>query len=105
MQILVSLINLMLRTISIFALLTILSLTGCANVASFIKERQEAREQNYVRQATISCKSYGFIENTTEFSQCMQNEVNSAKSRDAARNAANFATIQQRNTTSTSTMY
>ena len=107
MQILGSLIGLLLRTLSIFALLTIISLTGCANVASFIKARQEAIEQNYVRQATISCKRYGFTENTTEFSQCIQNEVISAKSRarDAARNAANSATIPQRTTTSCTNTY
>lgn len=67
------------------------SLGGCGSV----KEWREAREQAYISNAQESCKRYGFLEKTDAFAQCVQNDVNAAKVRDAidenafhARNAA-----------------
>lgn len=72
---------------------------GCANVANLVKERREAHEQAYISNAQESCKRYGFLEKSDAFAQCIQNDVNAAKARDAieenafhARNAASTST-------------
>lgn len=84
--------------IMVFALF-IANLSGCA----LIKERQEAREQAYFTKAQEACKRYGFVEKTDTFAQCMQNDVNTMKARDAADERAFHNSMKSTNTSCSTT--
>ena len=71
--------------------LLVVSLSGCG-LGNVIKERREAKAQAYINSAQELCKQYGFVEKTDSFAQCMQNEVNAAKARDAAKGQSSTKT-------------
>lgn len=79
-------------SVNMLVWITIISLTSCSNMKAWVKERQEANEQAYLNQASISCKRYGFTENTDAFAQCIQNEVNSIKNREHAESSRSTRT-------------
>lgn len=92
------------RRINVAVVTIAIGLTGCANVENFVRERQEARELTYLNSARESCKRYGFVENTDAFAQCIQNDINAAKARQAIEDAASPVNSRTTSTSCTKTL-
>jgi hypothetical protein len=57
--------------------------SACAEVQTAYRGMKDREEMGYIAQARQSCARYGFKPDTDAFAQCVSNNVNSAKDRDA----------------------
>lgn len=70
---------------------SLVAVTGCSTVESvnaYIERRDQAKEDERLRKASVSCERFGFKPGSDAFARCMQTEVNNIKNREAIADAA-----------------